>query len=118
MDTPPQRFAFTVAEPQRGLRLDVVLSDHLRDCSRSHAAHLIQDGVVAVNGKPRKPSYRVRAEDAVEGYIPSPHLSACKPEPIAVSILYEDDHLLVVDKPPNLVVHPSPGHSRGRRTPR
>lgn len=113
METPPQRFAFTVAEPQRGLRLDVVLSDLLNDCSRSYAAQLIQDGVVAVNGKRRKPSYRVRPQDAIEGHVPNPHLSECKPEAIALSILYEDDHLLVVDKPPDLVVHPSPGHAQG-----
>ena len=113
MDPPPQRFGFKIDEPLIGKRLDVVLSDQLEDCSRSYAAHLIQEGAVAVNGKPCKPSYRVRLNDTVEGKLPAPTLCEFKAEPIALSILYEDAHLLVVDKPQGLVVHPAPGNFQG-----
>jgi 23S rRNA pseudouridine1911/1915/1917 synthase len=113
MDASPQRFGFSVKETQIGKRLDVVLSGHLADCSRSYAAQLIQDGAVAVNGKPSKPAYRVRLNDAIQGDLPAPTACEFKPEPIALSILYEDPHLLVVDKPPHLVVHPAPGHFQG-----
>ena len=113
MDASPQRFAFKIAEPQIGKRLDVVLADQLEDCSRSYAGHLIQEGAVAVNGKPCKSSYRLRLHDVVEGELPPPTLSIFEAEPIPLSILYEDAHLLVVDKPPGLVVHPAPGHPQG-----
>jgi 23S rRNA pseudouridine1911/1915/1917 synthase len=113
MNAPPQRFAFKIAAPQIGMRLDVVLADQLEDCSRSYAGHLIQEGAVAVNGKPCKSSYRVRLHDAVAGELPPPTLSTFKAEPIPLTILYEDAHLLVIDKPPGLVVHPAPGHVQG-----
>jgi 23S rRNA pseudouridine1911/1915/1917 synthase len=113
METPPHRFAFTVPEPQVGMRLDIVLSNHLADCSRSCAAHLIQQGHVQVNRTPCKPSYRVRPEDRITGRLPAPVPTDVPPEPVDLTVLFEDPFLLVINKPPGLVVHPAPGHSQG-----
>lgn len=113
MDTSHRRFSFTVQESQIGLRLDVVLSECLSDCSRSYAAQLIQQGTVQVNRKLCKPSYRVRLEDCVSGHLPKPVLSEFAPEAIELNILFEDPFLIVLNKPPGLVVHPAPGHPSG-----
>ena len=113
METPSRSFAFKVMEPEAGMRLDVVLARHLEDCSRSYAAHLIQQGAVLVNQKTCKPSFRLRAEDHISGHISAPEPSEITPEPIELTILFEDPFLLVINKPPGLVVHPAPGHPRG-----
>jgi 23S rRNA-/tRNA-specific pseudouridylate synthase len=65
MDTSNGCFAFTVSESQIGVRLDLVLSGYLADCSRSYAAQLVQEGAVTVNSNACKPSYRVRPEDHI-----------------------------------------------------
>lgn len=113
MDAQPQHFAFTAEEQEAGLRLDVVVSRRLEDTSRSFAAQLILQDAVAVNGKTSKPAYRVRPGDAIEGRLPAAAPSECQAEPIPLAILHEDAHLLVVNKPPHLVVHPAAGHSQG-----
>jgi len=113
MDTSSRRFAFTVQESQTGLRLDVVLSDCIENCSRSYAAQLIQQGAVQVNQTLCKPSYRVRLEDRITGHLPKPVASEFIPEAIDLNILFEDPFLIVINKPPGLVVHPAPGHPSG-----
>jgi len=113
MDTSNDCFSFSVSELQIGVRLDLVLSNFLTDCSRSYAAQLIQEGAVTVNSSACKPSYRVRSEDHISGHLPPPTLTDNKPEQILFSILYEDAYLIVIDKPPGLVVHPAPGHPSG-----
>ena len=113
MKIPSHRFTFTVSEPEAGMRLDVVLSSHLKDCSRSYASHLIQKGDVQVNQTPCKSSYRVRLGDRIAGQLPAPEPVDIPAEPIDLTILFEDSSLLVLNKPPGLVVHPAPGHSRG-----
>jgi len=113
METPPNRFAFTVTETEQGMRLDVVLSRHVQDCSRSWAADLIQRGSVQVNQCPSKPAYRVRPGDRIAGQLPVPEQVDITPEPIDLKILFEDSSLLVINKPSGLVVHPAPGHPRG-----
>ena len=113
MDTPRIPFAFTVPSSQAGKRLDVVLSDHLEDCSRSYAAQIIQQGHVTVNLTRCKPSYRVRMEDEIAGQLPEPVLSEYEPEPIPLNIIFEDTDLMLINKPAGLVVHPAPGHETG-----
>jgi 23S rRNA pseudouridine1911/1915/1917 synthase len=113
MDISSRRFAFTVQEPQIGMRLDVVVSECLDDCSRSYAAQLIQGGAVQVNQVVCKPSYRVRPEDHVSGRLPEPVASEFLPEAMDLDILFEDSALIVINKPPGLVVHPAPGHPSG-----
>jgi len=113
MDTQSRRLQFTVLASEAGKRLDVILSNHLQDCSRSYAAQLIQDTAVLVNQRACKPSYRVRAGDTIAATLPAPEPVDIAPEPIDLHILYEDAALLVINKPPGLVVHPAPGHWHG-----
>jgi len=81
--------------------------------SRAGAQRLIEQGYVRIGEVPRKASYRVRAHDRVVVVVPAPEPSAIEPEPIPLDVLYEDRDLLVINKPPGLVVHPAAGHRRG-----
>ena len=83
------------------------------DLSRSRLQKLIEEGAVHVSGVPAKRSRVVRAGESVEVEVPEPRAVAVEPEAIPLSILYEDAHLIAIDKPPGLVVHPSPGHGSG-----
>jgi 23S rRNA pseudouridine1911/1915/1917 synthase len=91
-------------------RLDVVVSSYIEDCSRSFAANLIKIGAIKVQGSQRKAGYKLKAGDIITGFIPTPNPVSFSPEPVPFRILFEDPHLMVVDKPPGLVVHPAPGH--------
>lgn len=93
-------------------RLDAWLSKQLR-LSRSQIASLIVDGKVTVDGEGVNKSYRPRAGDDVRVEIPPPPPSELVAEDIPVDVVYEDEHLLVVDKPHGMVVHPAPGHPAG-----
>jgi 23S rRNA pseudouridine1911/1915/1917 synthase len=106
-------FCFRVQDTEAGDRLDRVAAQHLPDCSRTAAAALIRDGHLTVEGLRRKPGYRVRPGEEISGSLPFPEPVLCRPEPIPLAILYEDEHLLAIDKPPGMVVHPAPGHPRG-----
>ena len=106
MTTDLRRFTANAA----GARLDRFLAEQCPDLTRSRLARLVQQGMVAVNGAPSRPSQPVRAGDVVELTIPPPTPLDLTPEDIPVPILYEDDDLLVVDKPAGLTVHPAPGH--------
>ena len=113
MEASACRFHFVVSASEAGKRLDVILARHLPDCSRSYAAQLIQQGDVYVNQLACKPSYRAREGDGIDGEVPPPEPVDIVPEPIHLNILYEDSALLVINKPPGLVVHPAPGHPQG-----
>lgn len=106
-------FHFQVDASQAGSRLDVFLSTRLLDCSRSFAAELINQEKILVNRSSKKPGYRIRRGDQIQGTVPQTEPLTFQPEPIPIRIVYEDDHLLVVDKPAGLVVHPAPGHFSG-----
>jgi 23S rRNA pseudouridine1911/1915/1917 synthase len=106
-------FSFLVDASAAGERLDVFVGARLPGCSRSFAAQLIAGGNVRVNERPRKPGHRLKSGDAVSGCIPPPRPAGFPPEPIPLSILYEDEHIVVINKPPGLVVHPAPGHYSG-----
>lgn len=93
-------------------RLDAWLSAQLR-LSRSQVASLIVDGKVTVDGGGVNKSYRPRAGDDVRVEIPPPPPNELVAEDIPVSVVYEDEYLLVVDKPHGMVVHPAPGHPTG-----
>jgi 23S rRNA pseudouridine1911/1915/1917 synthase len=111
----PQNGAFTILadKAEEGKRLDVVVASRLPDCSRSYAANLILHDNIRVDGHTKKPGYRVKAGDRIRGSIPSPQPLEFKPEPIDIDILYEDEHIVVINKSPGLVVHPAPGHYSG-----
>ncbi len=96
-----------------GERLDRFIARAAPELSRSFVQRLIADGHVTVNGKPAKPSLKLTAGDGVEVILPPPTPSPVTAEDIPLSILYEDDDLLVVDKPAGLTTHPAPGHGTG-----
>ncbi len=102
-----------VDEPDSGKRLDVLIAARISECSRSLAASLIRNKQIWVQGSPKKPGYRVIIGDVISVQIPPPEPVSYEPEPIPIDILYEDEHLIVVNKQPGLVVHPAPGHYTG-----
>ncbi|HEY7244457.1 MAG TPA: RluA family pseudouridine synthase [Xanthobacteraceae bacterium] len=104
----------TVAAEDHGARLDRVLAAHLAELSRSRHKALILAGHVAVDGATiRDPSYRVNAGNRIRLTIPAATDAEIAPESIPLDIVYEDDELLVIDKPAGLVVHPAAGNWSG-----
>lgn len=96
-----------------GERLDKVIPAHVPDLSRAMAQRLIKTGEVTVNGRPSKPSYRVQVSDEVVVRVPIEMPAPVVPENIPLDVIYEDDALLVVNKPAGMVVHPAYGHASG-----
>jgi len=113
MEKSGQSFSFTVLPHEKGLRLDVFLVHHLSDVSRSAVLKYIRDGFVQVNGLSLKAGYRIHVSEKVDITIPVSLPSTLTPEQVDFEILYEDKSILVVVKPPGLVVHPAAGHSQG-----
>ena len=111
----PYKGAFTILvnEHESGRRLDVIIASHISDCSRSFSASLIQKGKILVQGEVKKPGYRVKTGDNISINIPAPEPILSEPEPHDIDILYEDKHIIVINKEPGLVVHPAPGHNKG-----
>lgn len=101
---------FEVLEEQEGERLDKYLSVIYPDISRSFFQKIIKENMVLVNDQPQKANYRLRVEDIVTINFPDAVTTAIEPEDIPLDILYEDEDLLVVNKPKGMVVHPSAGH--------
>ncbi|HBF75641.1 MAG TPA: RluA family pseudouridine synthase [Lactobacillus sp.] len=91
-------------------RLDKVVSDMMPDESRSQLKQAIDEERVLVNQKVEKPKYKVQPGDQIEVTIPDPVALDLEPENIPLDIVYEDDDVIVVNKPAGMVVHPSPGH--------
>lgn len=106
-----REIAFTVE--QGGERLDQFLAVRLTDVSRAQVQRLIKAGAVTVNGRPSKPAYRVEPGDRITLTLPDEEEPPVRAEPIPLEIVYEDDHLLAVNKPAGMVVHPAPGHTSG-----
>lgn len=106
-------FSILVAPEEASFRLDALLCTHVENCSRTMASAIIRDGRVRVDGVSKKAGYRVRPGEVIDGWLSAPERVDHLPEPVAFGILYEDGHLIVVDKPPGLVVHPAPGHASG-----
>jgi len=106
--------SFAVAGDEAGARLDRVLAAHVAELSRSRLKALIEAGAVAVDGRTiRDPSHRVNAGGAIVLEVPPAEPAAPQPEPIPLRVVYEDDDIIVIDKPKNLVVHPAAGHWTG-----
>lgn len=106
---------FVVTNDESGQRLDRWLAVHLPEVSRQRLQEWIEVGGVQVNGNPVKPAYRVRAGDrlSVQPVLDRQDTFDLQAEPIPLQVIYEDAHLLVINKPRGLAVHPSPGHSSG-----
>jgi len=104
---------FIVGGEDAGFRLDLYLSARLPELSRTRVQELIAEGRVKVNGATVKPAHRIAADEIIEADIlPRPPLKAV-PEDISLEVLYEDDDLIVVNKPAGMVVHAGAGAARG-----
>lgn len=107
----------TLAAPAsaHGQRLDRVLTALAPEFSRNYLSQLVADGAVHVNGAPAlKPAHKVRAGDVLSIALrPTPMSQAFVPQAMPLAVLFEDEHMLVIDKPAGLVVHPAPGHWSG-----
>jgi len=106
-----EHFCLQITEEMEETRIDKCVSEMMGDrLSRSFLQKIIKDGKLLVNGKPVKVSYPVKADDEVEFDIPEPIALNIKPVHIPLDILYEDEDILIVNKPKGMVVHPAPGH--------
>ncbi len=94
-------------------RLDRFLADQLPDLTRSQLKKLIDEGHVLLDGVPAKAGGKLKGGEALEIVLPEPEPAAALPQEIPLRVLYEDEHLIVIDKPAGMVVHPAPGHSGG-----
>jgi len=105
---------FLIDEDNRSARVDLALSLQLPEISRSFIQKLLERGAVKINGQVcSSKKYKVSAGDSVEIQLPQPQRLEVKAEDIPLTILYEDDDLLVVDKPRGMVVHPAAGNENG-----
>lgn len=93
-------------------RLDKFISEN-SDISRSYAAKLAEEGNVSVNGEKAQKKTKVRNGDTVKITVPKPQSIEAEPEDIPIDVVYEDDCVIVVNKPQGMVVHPAPGNSSG-----
>ena len=112
-EDPLAQDGFDVGEEAAGQRLDRFLATHLNDISRTHVQALIDEGRVLVNGRAKKPSYKLEAGETVEVKIPPPPLPGVEAENIPLDILYEDADVAVVNKPAGMIVHPGAGADSG-----
>jgi 23S rRNA pseudouridine1911/1915/1917 synthase len=96
-----------------GERLDAFIAQRLPELSRSYIRKLINDGLVTVDGRSRRPSERPSEGAQITITVPPPEELALQAEDIHVRIVYQDGDIMVVDKPPGLTVHPAPGHPSG-----
>jgi 23S rRNA pseudouridine1911/1915/1917 synthase len=108
-----KHFSITVTKRDEGRRLDQFLSEADLNLSRSQGKKLIETRNILLNQNPTKPSAHLKAGDIVSGTFVKPKLLPLKPEPIPLTILYEDSSLIVIDKPPGMVVHPAYGNPSG-----
>jgi len=103
----------TVEPASAGARLDRWLSERLTDLSRARLQALIRGGLVRIDGATSKAAHRLRGGERIEIEVPPAVEETLVPEVVPLSIVYEDDHVLVVDKPAGMVVHPGAGRSQG-----
>lgn len=109
-----EKMELTIPQEYEEVRLDKCVSELMGDkLSRSSIQKMIKDGTLTVNGKTEKSSYCVKADDIVSFELSDPIELEIKEENIPLSILYEDEDLLIVDKPKGMVVHPAAGHLEG-----
>ena len=115
LDTAPEVRCATVASAQHGQRLDLTLVDMAPEFSRSHLQHLIERGHVQVGGVVADTSSRrVKAGQRLQlELVPTEESLAFRPQAMALALLFEDEHLMVLNKPAGLVVHPAPGNWQG-----
>lgn len=104
---------FTIETDDVNKRVDVFLNEEMEDVSRSALQKNIEKGNITVNGEKISKNYKLRLGDIVEAELPPPENIDIVPEDIPLDIMYEDDDLIVINKPQNMVVHLAPGHYTG-----
>ncbi|MEW6088209.1 MAG: RluA family pseudouridine synthase [bacterium] len=109
----PKTKEIIVSENESKKRFDLFLSRQNLDLSRSRIQNLIKDGKIKVNGRAGKSHYKTKAGDVIQVEIPDPVEISARPENIPLKILYEDEHLIVIDKPAGMVTHPAAGNYTG-----
>jgi len=109
----PSDIEVVITPAQAGLRLDVALSQHLPQISRTYAARLLKDGAILLDSKPAKASHHVKGGERLSVELPEPEEIEARPENIPLLVLFEDHDVIVVNKPAGMVTHPSPGHNTG-----
>lgn len=110
---PPVTHRLTVPRGQAGERLDRYLSGAIPGLSRTRIQRLIDEGMVRVGAVRARASARLKGDEVVTVSVPPPRLLDLVPEDRPLRVLFEDEHLMVVEKPSGMVVHPAPGHSGG-----
>ena len=105
--------SFFVNAHEKEERLDQFLASREKDLTRSRAQALIRSGCVRVNEAAAKPSYRLKAGDRITLSMPPALPYDLEPQQVDFSVIYEDSSLIVLDKPPGVVIHPAPGHAEG-----
>jgi len=108
-----KEFTYKIDLEEEDERIDKWISNTLQSLSRSYIQKLIKENNVLVNGRSQKASYRLKADDEIRFQIPDASEPSILAEDIPLSILYEDEDILIVDKPKGMVVHPAPGHYSG-----
>ena len=103
----------TVTESHAGKRLDLFIQHHEPQISRTRIQSFLAEGLALVNGRTEKPGYKVRSGDEVTLELPERPVHQVLPENIPLSVIFEDDYMVVINKPPGLVVHPAPGNYTG-----
>lgn len=106
-------YKFIVDDAYAGERIDKTLSELLDNQTRSYIQKLIKDNAINVNGSIVKANYKLRDEDVIEVTIPDAKALDVKAQDIPLDILYEDNDILMINKPKGMVVHPSAGHTEG-----
>ena len=105
--------SYVVDEANDGVRIDKYLALLMEECSRSYIQKIIGDQSVCVNGKAVKANFKIHTGDAVMIELPDPVILDIQPENIPLDILYEDQDILIINMPKDMVVHPAPGHYTG-----
>lgn len=108
-----QEIKLIVGEEYDGLRIDRYLSENLCDISRSYIQKLIGDGMVSVEDRPVKANLKVKKGQEVIISLPEPKEAEIVPEDIPLDIIYEDNDIILINKPKGMVVHPAAGHTSG-----
>lgn len=109
----PENEVWVVEPYQKGLRLDMALAERFKPYSRSYFQRLIDEGLIVVNGSIEKKRYKVASGDEIEVEFPLETSSHIAAEDIKLDVVFEDEHLLVVNKPASMIVHPGAGQSSG-----
>ncbi|MDP8224519.1 MAG: RluA family pseudouridine synthase [Candidatus Lernaella stagnicola] len=108
-----QKYETIIPTDMAGVRLDQAAASLVQDLTRSRAGQLIKEGHITLDGHPAKPATTVRPGQRLVADIPPPPASGLRPQALDLDIVFEDEHLLVVNKAPGMVVHPAAGNPDG-----